>query len=198
MEVDKTIKSMVTKEGLSLATGEELVRELLIRFGEDPTREGLQETPKRFVKFMKEFLTPPEFNMTTFEKETYDQMIIQRNIPFHSLCEHHMAVIDGVGYIAYIPDKRIVGLSKLARTLETFSRRLQNQERITEQVADFLMQKLEPKGVAVSLTARHYCMEMRGVKKHDTFTTTTALKGVFLEDAAAKAEFMSYINQNKV
>lgn len=198
MEVDKTIKSMVTKEGLSLATGEELVRELLIRFGEDPTREGLQETPKRFVKFMKEFLTPPEFNMTTFEKETYDQMIIQRNIPFHSLCEHHMAVIDGVGYIAYIPDKRIVGISKLARTLETFSRRLQNQERITEQVANFLMQKLEPKGVAVSLTARHYCMEMRGVKKHDTYTTTTALKGLFLKDAAVKAEFMSYINQNKV
>jgi GTP cyclohydrolase I len=183
------------KKGVTFSTDEELVRELLIRLGENPDREGLQETPKRFVKFMKEFLTPPVFNMTTFEKETYDQMIIQRNIPFHSLCEHHMAVIDGVGYIAYIPDKRIVGISKLARTLETFSRRLQNQERITEQVAEFLMDKLQPKGVAVSLTARHYCMEMRGVKKHDTYTTTTALKGIFLTDPVAKSEFFSFINQ---
>ena len=193
--MDEKEKSIVIKTGLQRAQSEDLVRELLVRFGENPDREGLQETPKRFVKFMKEFLSPPEFNMTTFEKESYDQMIIQRNIPFHSLCEHHMAVIDGVGYIAYIPDKRIVGISKLARTLEMFSRRLQNQERITEQVAAFLMKHLEPKGVAVSLTAQHYCMSMRGVKKHDTYTTTTALKGIFLTNPNVKSEFMSYINK---
>jgi GTP cyclohydrolase IA len=172
---------------------EDNVRRLLQYFGEDTNREGLQDTPKRFVKFFKEFLNPPEWNCTTFEGEGYDEMIIQTNIPFHSLCEHHIAPFFGTGTIAYIPNKRIVGLSKLARTLETYSRRLQNQERITTQVAEFLWKELEPKGVAVQITAKHMCMEMRGVKKHDTHTTTTKLLGVFKKDASARAEFLNAI-----
>ena len=172
---------------------EDNVRRLLQYFGEDANREGLQETPKRFVKFFKEFLNPPKWNCTTFEGEGYDEMIVQTNIPFHSLCEHHIAPFFGTGTIAYIPNKRIVGLSKLARTLETYSRRLQNQERITMQVANFLWKELEPKGVAVQITAKHMCMEMRGVKKHDTYTTTTKLLGVFKTDASARAEFLNAV-----
>jgi len=185
------------KDGDTDETVEDNVARLLQYFGEDITREGLQETPKRFVKFFKEFLSPPEWNCTSFEGEGYDEMIVQTNIPFHSLCEHHIAPFFGTGTIAYIPNKRIVGLSKLARTLETFARRLQNQERITTQVAEFLWNELEPKGVAVQLTAKHMCMEMRGVKKHDTWTTTTKLLGYFKEDAEARNEFLNSIKNGK-
>lgn len=172
---------------------EENVTRLLEYFGEDVTREGLQDTPKRYVKFFKEFLNPPDWNCTTFESEGYDEMIVQNDIPFHSLCEHHIAPFFGKGYIAYIPNKRIVGLSKLARTLETFARRLQNQERITNQVAEYLEKELEPLGVAVILKASHMCMEMRGVKKHNTFTTTSKMTGVFKNDINARQEFLNLI-----
>jgi GTP cyclohydrolase I len=172
---------------------EENVVRLLEYFGEDTNREGLQDTPKRYIKFFKEFLNPPEWNCTTFESEGYDEMIVQTNIPFHSLCEHHIAPFFGTGHIAYIPNKRIVGLSKLARTLETFARRLQNQERITNQVAEFLEKELKPKGVAVVLTAKHMCMEMRGVKKHNTNTTTSKMIGVFKDDLNARNEFLNLI-----
>ena len=181
------------KENDTEETVEDNVRRLLQYFGEDSNREGLKETPKRFIKFFKEFLNPPKWNCTTFEGEGYDEMIVQTNIPFHSLCEHHIAPFFGTGTIAYIPNKRIVGLSKLARTLETYARRLQNQERITMQVAEFLWNELEPKGVAVQLTAKHMCMEMRGVKKHDTHTTTTKLMGIFKEDGSARQEFLNSI-----
>lgn len=181
------------KEEDTEETVEDNVRRLLQYFGEDSNREGLKDTPKRFIKFFREFLNPPKWNCTTFEGEGYDEMIVQTNIPFHSLCEHHIAPFFGTGTIAYIPNKRIVGLSKLARTLETYARRLQNQERITMQVADFLWNELEPKGVAVQLTAKHMCMEMRGVKKHDTHTTTTKLMGIFKEDASARQEFLNSI-----
>ena len=177
--------------------GEETIEDNVIRllqyFGEDPNREGLKETPKRFIKFFDQFLNPPKWNCTTFEGEGYDEMIVQSNIPFQSLCEHHIAPFFGIGAIAYIPNKKIVGLSKLARTLETFSRRLQNQERITTQVAEFLMNELDPLGVAVQLKARHMCMEMRGVKKHDTFTTTTKLLGVFKDKQEVRSEFLNSI-----
>ena len=178
-------------------TVEDNVTRLLQYFGEDVNREGLQETPKRFVKFFKEFLNPPQWNCTSFEGEGYDEMIVQTNIPFHSLCEHHIAPFFGTGTIAYIPNKRIVGLSKLSRTLETFARRLQNQERITTQVAEFLWNELDPKGVAVQLTAKHMCMEMRGVKKHDTWTTTTKVLGVFKEETNARNEFLNSIQNGK-
>ena len=118
------------------------VKQILEGLGQDINREGLKDTPKRYIKFLKEFLSPPEWSCTSFDSEGYDQMIIQSNIPFYSLCEHHIAPFFGIGAIAYIPNKRIVGLSKLARTLETYSRRLQNQERITQQVAEFLQEQL--------------------------------------------------------
>lgn len=184
------------KDGDTEETVEDNVARLLQYFGEDITREGLQETPKRFIKFFKEFLNPPEWNCTSFEGEGYDEMIVQTNIPFHSLCEHHIAPFFGKGTIAYIPNKRIVGLSKLSRTLETYARRLQNQERITTQVAEFLWNELNPKGVAVQLTAKHMCMEMRGVKKHNTWTTTTKLIGVFRNDINVKNEFLSSIKNS--
>jgi len=172
---------------------QENVTRLLEYFGEDCTREGLQDTPKRFIKFFDEFLNPPKWNCTSFESEGYDEMIVQTDIPFHSLCEHHIAPFFGVGHIAYIPNKRIVGLSKLARTLETFARRLQNQERITQQVAEFLEKELQPLGVAVVIKAKHMCMEMRGVKKHNTFTTTSKMTGTFRDDNKARQEFLNLI-----
>ena len=170
---------------------------LLKRIGEDPNREGLIDTPKRWVKWMNEFLNPKdrEFKLTTFDAEGMDEMIIVDNIPFYSFCEHHIAPIVGYGHIAYIPNKKIAGLSKLPRTLDMFAHRLQNQERITMQTAQYLMEHLDPKGVAVSLTARHFCMEMRGVKKHDTWTTTTKLTGVFQSDISAKQEFLNRIKK---
>ena len=171
--------------------------QILKGLGEDPTREGLRETPKRYLKFMKEFLEPKEFKFTSFDAEGTDEMIVQTNIPFYSLCEHHIAPFFGVANVAYIPKGKIVGLSKLARTLETFARRLQNQERITMQVADFLEKELEPRGVAVILNAKHMCMEMRGVKKHDTFTTTSIMRGIFKEDDKARNEIMQIHNNKK-
>jgi len=169
------------------------VRNLISMIDDNPEREGLKDTPKRYIKFLKEFCSPPEFNFTTFASEGYDQMIIQSNIPFYSLCEHHIAPFFGYGTIAYIPQKRIVGLSKLARTIETYSRRLQNQERITMQVADYLQEQLDPLGVGVILKAKHLCMEMRGVKKHDTWTTTSKMIGVFETDLNARNEFLNLI-----
>ncbi|MFA6041813.1 MAG: GTP cyclohydrolase I, partial [Methylophilus sp.] len=153
----------------------------------------LQETPARYLKFLNEFCNPPEFKFTTFDSDGYDQMIVQTNIPFFSLCEHHMVPFYGHASVAYIPSERIVGLSKLARTVEWYSRRLQNQERITKQVADKLTDELKPLGVAVLVTARHLCMEMRGVRKHDTHTTTSMVTGVFADDPSAKAEFMEIV-----
>lgn len=168
-------------------------QQVLKHLGEDVTREGLQMTPKRFIKFMREFLHPPGFEFTTFTGEETDEMIIQSNIPFYSLCEHHVAPFFGVGTIAYIPGNKIIGLSKLARTLDLYANRLQNQERITTQIAQRLQEELNPRGVAVSLKAQHLCMCMRGVKKHDTWTTTTKLLGVFKEDQKARNEFICYL-----
>ena len=176
---------------------EDNIIRILQYFGEDVNREGLKETPKRYVKFLREFLNPPEYNCTTFEGEGYDEMIVQTGIPFQSLCEHHLAPFHGEGTIAYIPNKRIVGISKLARTLEFYSRRLQNQERITTQVAEFLQKKLDAKGVAVQLSARHMCMEMRGVRKHGTYTTTTKLIGYFKDNPSARMEFLNAIKPYK-
>ena len=169
---------------------------ILKSFDSNWEREGLQETPKRYLKFLHQFLNPPEFEFKTFEKEKYDQMVTVCNIPFFSLCEHHLAPFFGVGSIGYIPNEngRICGLSKLPRTLDMFANKFQNQERITTQVADFLMEKLEPKGVIVALKARHLCVEMRGVKKHNTWTSTTQVRGVFADDPSAKKEFFDAIS----
>jgi GTP cyclohydrolase I len=170
-------------------------QQILSKLGEDITREGLIETPKRYIKFMREFLEPKDFNFTTFDAEGTDEMILQTNIPFYSLCEHHTAPFFGVAHVAYIPDKRIVGLSKLARVVDLYANRFQNQERITTQIAERIQTELNPKGVAVSLKAQHLCMCMRGVKKHDTWTITSKMIGVFKDDEKARNEFLILINK---
>ena len=168
-------------------------QQILKHFGENTEREGLKDTPKRYIKFLTEFLKPKEFNFTTFDSEGLDEMIIQTNIPFYSLCEHHTAPFFGVANVAYIPNDKIVGLSKLARTVDLYANRFQNQERVTFQVANRLQKELNPLGVAVSLKAQHLCMSMRGVRKHDTWTITTKLLGVFQDNEGAKKEFLSFI-----
>ena len=168
-------------------------REILKHIGEDVDREGLKETPKRYIKFLNEFLQPKEFNFTTFDAEGTDEMIVQTNIPFYSLCEHHTAPFFGTANIAYIPNEKIVGLSKLARTVDLYANRFQNQERITTQIADRLQKELNPVGVAVTLKAQHLCMCMRGVKKHDTWTVTSKMLGAFQEDGKARNEFLNLV-----
>ena len=180
---------------------EEAVEDNFLRIlqylGEDTSREGLLETPKRYIKFLKEFLAPKEFNFTSFDAEGADEMIVQTNIPFYSLCEHHIAPFFGVANVAYIPKDKIVGLSKLARTVDLYANRLQNQERITTQVAERIKTELNPLGVAVTLKAQHLCMNMRGVKKHNTWTTTSKMIGIFKEDAKAREEFFNLINNGQ-
>jgi GTP cyclohydrolase I len=183
-------------------TAEDHVARLLETFGQDVNREGLAETPKRYVKFMREFLSPPDFNLTTFENEAEQgeglgEMIIVSDIDFHSLCEHHLAPFFGKGAIAYVPSEKIVGISKLARTLEYYSRRLQNQERITDQVADFLCNNLNAQWVGVHLKAQHMCMSMRGVRKPGAVTTTTSFKGPRKTDLVLRGQFLGAINGGK-
>ena len=177
----------------SINSAEWHFQQILKKLGEDVDREGLQDTPRRYVKFMKEFLSPQEFKFTCFDAEETDEMIVQTNIPFYSLCEHHTAPFFGVAHVAYIPKDKIVGLSKIARTVDLYANRLQNQERITTEIAERLQKELSPLGVAVTLKAQHLCMCMRGVKKHDTWTTTSKLLGEFKDDLNARNEFLSYI-----
>lgn len=172
-------------------------QQILKQLGEDTSREGLLETPKRYVKFMREFLEPKDFNFTTFDAEGTDSMVVQTNIPFYSLCEHHTAPFFGVAHVAYIPNKKIVGLSKLARTVDLYANRFQNQERITCQIAEKIQEELDPLGVAVTIKAQHLCMCMRGVKKHDTWTTTTKLIGDFKDSLDVRNEYYEIINNNK-
>jgi len=171
----------------------EAVRELLRYVGDDPTREGLRETPARHLKFLREFSSPQEFTWTTFQNEGGDDMIVQTGIPFYSLCEHHLAPFFGTACVAYIPEGRIVGLSKLARAVDYYSRRLQNQERITYEVAEAIQRELAPTGVAVVMKARHLCMEMRGVRKAGCETTTSRMSGAFFDNGRCRAEFLKLI-----
>lgn len=170
-----------------------MIEDIIRLTGDDPNREGLIETPKRYMKFIKEFTNPPAFNFTTFKNEGSDEMIIVKDIPFYSLCEHHLAPFFGVGHIAYLPGKRIVGLSKLPRTLDMFARKLQNQERITQQVSEYLTEKLDPRGVAVVLSARHLCVEMRGVEKPGAKTITSSMTGRFKTEINTRQEFLNLI-----
>lgn len=173
-------------------TAAKAVTLLLEGFGQDVAREGLRDTPERVGKFYKTFLNPPPFEFTTFENEGgADEMIVQKGIPFYSLCEHHMLPFFGTAIVAYIPSKRIVGLSKLARCVQYHASGLQNQERITQHVCRRLMVELEPKGVGVILSARHMCMEMRGVKAAGAETLTSALGKAFKEDQRTRTEFLT-------
>jgi len=175
---------------------EAIVRELLRYIGEDPDREGLRETPKRYLKAWKEWTSgynvDPATVLKSFEDggESYDEMVMVKGIPFYSHCEHHLAPFFGSVTISYIPNRKIVGLSKLGRVVEIYARRLQVQERMTTQIADALWTHLKPRGVGVVVKARHLCMESRGLSKQGHETVTSALKGVLLEDQKAREEFL--------
>ena len=164
------------------------IKEFLDILGEDSNREGLKETPKRVAKAWKELTTPPEFSLTTFDSNGYDEMIISKNIQYYTFCEHHLLPFFGTVHIGYIPNGTIVGLSKLARTVEYYSKRLNTQEYLTNNIAEFLNTKLKPRGIGVIITGRHLCQEMRGIKKRGEMITS-ALKGIFLEEPKVKQEF---------
>ena len=191
--VDGWVQFPWEKEGREDAA--ENFRRILEYLGEDPTREGLLDTPKRYIKFMEQFLEKPEFKFTAFENEGTDEMVIQKDIHFFSLCEHHTAPFFGKAHVAYIPGEKIVGLSKLARTVHHYAGNFQNQERITTQIVERLEKELNPKGVAVMLEAKHLCMEMRGVKTHDTSTITTKLTGSFKDNHETRNEFMQMVTK---
>ncbi|MGB1306331.1 MAG: GTP cyclohydrolase I FolE [Flavobacteriales bacterium] len=166
--------------------------------GEDPSREGLIKTPERVAKAMQFLTQGYEMNATEILQsamfsEDYSQMVLVKEIEFYSLCEHHLLPFFGKAHIAYIPDGNIVGLSKLPRVVDTFSRRLQVQERLTNEIRDCIQDTLKPKGVAVVMEARHLCMQMRGVEKQSSLTTTSAFSGAFLESEKTRLEFMNLI-----
>ena len=182
---------------------EEAFKTILTWLGEDPTREGLLETPKRVMKAYKEYFAgykvdPSKILDKTFgDVDGYDDMVIQKNISIQSHCEHHMAPIIGKAHVAYIPKERVVGLSKLARVVEVFSKRLQTQERLTMQVAKTLMESLDAKGVAVTIDSTHQCMTMRGIKKEQASTVTNYYLGQFKEDLSFQNRYLRFISITK-
>ncbi|SHK17289.1 GTP cyclohydrolase I FolE [Thermocrinis minervae] len=172
------------------------IRLFLEGIGEDPDREGLKETPDRIARMWEEFDRQREFNFKLFEEfGDYNEMVIVKDIRFYSLCEHHLLPFFGKVHIAYIPDKVVCGLSKLVRTVKAFSLRPQVQERLTQQIADFLQEQLNPKGVAVVIEAEHLCMSMRGVMTPGHITVTSALRGIFLKDLRTREEFLKLIGK---
>ncbi len=167
-------------------------RDLLEALGVDQTGESVRDTPRRIARMYDELLTPRPFNPTTFPNDGgYDQLVVATGIPFHSLCEHHLLPFVGVAHVGYLPGERIIGLSKLARVVELFARNLQVQERLTTQVACWLDDHLQPKGVGVVLEAEHLCMSLRGVQKPGARTVTSALHGLVRDDARTRQEFLS-------
>ncbi len=182
---------------------EEAFKTILAWMGEDPNREGLLETPKRVVKAFKEYFkgykeNPIQVLDKTFgDVDGYDDMVIQKNISVQSHCEHHMAPIIGKAHVAYIPNERVVGLSKLARVVEVFSKRLQTQERLTMQIANTLMESLDAKGVAVTIDSTHQCMTMRGIKKEQATTVTNYYLGQFKEDLSYQNRYLRLISNSK-
>jgi GTP cyclohydrolase I len=167
-------------------------RDLLLALGANVDAEVLKETPRRMADAYAELLTPQPFRATTFTNENgYDELIVARAIPFHSLCMHHLLPFHGVAHIGYLPRERIIGLSKLGRVVELFARELQIQERLTKQIADWIERELEPKGVGVVLEAEHTCMSLRGVQKFGAKTVTSALHGLVRDDARTRQEFLA-------
>ena len=198
MTNEKTINKKTIKPTREEAM--DAVRIMLAWAGDDPTREGLLETPKRVVKAYEEFFSgynkdPDEILNKTFEEVAgYDEMIIIKDIQLESTCEHHMAPILGKAHVAYIPNKRVVGISKLARIVDVYGKRLQTQETMTAQIADTIQRVLDPKGVAVVIDAAHQCMTTRGVHKENSTTITSRMIGVFRSDYRTRSEFMNLIN----
>ncbi len=200
--VKETDELQEQKRKISDEKVEEAIRTIIQWIGEDPKREGLKSTPQRMVKAFKEYFKgynedPAEHLTKTFtEVEGYDDMVIEKNISIQSHCEHHMAPIIGVAHVAYIPLNKVVGLSKLARVVEAFSKRLQTQERLTMQVARTIMDVLQPRGVAVTIDAVHQCMTIRGVKKEKTSTVTNHFLGAFKDDLSFQNRYLRYINKD--
>jgi GTP cyclohydrolase I len=178
--------------GVDLPAAERAVQDLLRALGREPDSEHLADTPRRVAHAFHEMLTPRDFDLTTFPNdEGYDELVLARQIPVQSLCEHHLLPFRGVAHVGYLPAGRILGLSKLARVVELFARDLQVQERLTTQVAGWLQEHLEPKGVGVVIEAEHLCMSLRGVQAVGSRTVTSALRGVLREDARARQEFFT-------
>ena len=201
MKLVKDTDSNKISHKVSDKEAEEAFKTILSWMGEDPDREGLLETPKRVVKAFKEYFKgykedPTKILDKTFgDVDGYDDMVIQKNISVQSHCEHHMAPIIGKAHVAYIPKDRVVGLSKLARVVEIFSKRLQTQERLTMQVAQALMKSLDAKGVAVTIDAAHQCMTMRGIKKENATTVTNYFLGQFKEDLSIQNRYLRFISK---
>ena len=197
-DIEKVSKD---SEKVSEKEAEEAFAKIIKWIGENPSREGLASTPKRLVKSFKEYFKgynedPKKILEKTFgDVQGYDDMVIQKNISVQSHCEHHMAPIIGVAHVAYIPNSRVVGLSKLARVVEVFSKRLQTQERLTMQIAKALMKALDAKGVAVSIDATHQCMTMRGIKKEQATTITNYYLGKFKEDLGYQNRYLRFISR---
>jgi len=187
-----TLEVVDRAHGVDLARAERAVTDLLAALGQDPTSEELADTPRRVAAGYAELLTPTPFTPTTFPNdEGYDELVLARAIPFSSLCQHHLLPFSGVAHVGYLPADRILGLSKLARVVELFSRRLQLQERLTTQVADWLQDQLAPKGVGVVLEAEHLCMTLRGVRAAGTHTVTSTLHGRLRDDPRSRQEFFA-------
>jgi GTP cyclohydrolase I len=202
MELVKDIeKDPKQSNGISEKEAEEAFTKIIKWIGEDPSREGLKSTPKRLVKAYKEYFKGYSEDATKILEKTfgdvqgYDDMVIQKNISLQSHCEHHLAPIIGVAHLAYIPNQKVVGLSKLARVVEVFSKRLQTQERLTMQIANVLMEALDAKGVAVSIDATHQCMTMRGIKKEQATTVTNYYLGKFKEDLSYQNRYLRFISK---
>ncbi|AMO99090.1 GTP cyclohydrolase I [Collimonas arenae] len=199
----QTVAASALSERPSRAEAESAIRTLLRWAGDDPDREGLLDTPARVARAYEEFFAgyskdPVEILSTTFsEVEGYDEMVVLTDIRFESHCEHHMAPIIGKAHVAYLPDRRVVGISKLARLVDIFAKRLQIQEKMTVQIADTLQQVLLPKGVAVVIEASHGCMTTRGIHKPGTSLVTSRMLGAFRDDPSTRREFMSIISQKR-
>ena len=200
MKLVKDTKAEEAIKKISDKEAEDAFRTILTWMGENPNREGLLETPKRVVKAFKEYFKgynedPNQVLDKTFgDVEGYDDMVVQKNISVQSHCEHHMAPIIGKAHVAYIPKERVVGLSKLARVVEVFSKRLQTQERLTMQIANTLMESLDAKGVAVTIDSTHQCMTMRGIKKEQASTVTNYYLGQFKEDLSYQNRYLRFIS----
>ena len=201
MKLVKNENNKELEKKISDNEAEEAFTKIIQWIGEDPSREGLKSTPKRLTKAFREYFKgydqdPKKILEKTFgDVQGYDDMVIQKNISLQSHCEHHMAPILGVAHVAYIPNKRVVGLSKLARVVEIFSKRLQTQERLTMQIANTLMEALDAKGVAVSIDATHQCMTMRGIKKEQATTITNYYLGKFKEDLSYQNRYLRFISK---
>jgi len=178
---------------------EKAVSEILLAVGEDPEREGLKETPERVARMYAELLAgmheDPKEHLRSVFTENYDEIVLLRNIPFYSICEHHLMPFIGKAHVAYLPSGAILGISKLARIVDCFARRLQAQERLTYQIADFIMNNLKTQGVAVVLEASHSCMTIRGIKKPGSTMVTSAVRGIFKRDPKTRSEVMSLIQK---